>query len=1175
MKGYLKWQDIVKYVGGSAVSLTTVVFLILNLAGMEYSIPEDTICGPECFSPIQVNSTYWEICAEHAGDRDIIFKKTVYGRRLWLNLDKVDNVVTTNSSEIEVGLYVPTIKKYSTVNHDEYGYLRPIKDGDCFIKRQTKSRPQGSTFYIFGNKTDAFDTVKWSFNMDSVYSNEIDIDPKWVSVGSYEHVSIAGREYTPNCLTDCHLLVNVTFKNGDLNLKKNELTKTIKESKGKDFNILSSGVDYLVNQSYIESVIDYKDCVTSIKCNSSNCEDRTCDYVIKDICYYNTRCQDGFHHELKWKYVWRPVTNDFKIKKDKYVILDFWVKKKASLGESRIDIVPKIKDYSLTKMAWWSSDWDYKRPNTVVSNGTLTNFPYLLNGTGYLDTATLISDGKMDASCNSIRMVNGSEDSELSFEIANNTVTTYGCNQPKTEIWVRNNVSSGSNTQDYVYYNDTSASSGEDKTGVWDSNYLGVWHLAEGEVPRISLDSTSNNADLDVLTSDQANWDTCVFGKCIDLDGDDAIATGNGEVPIGANDETIEVWINTTNTGRLHFVDNQGTHRIMSHNTIGVGKIGCEFTGSSTALILSQSTINDGNWHYIVCVSNQTHADIYFDGVIENSSSHSAYTSNLADRPFRIGGEGYSTGNYFPIAQIDEVRYSNVARSAEYINQTYYQYSSTKFSTLGAEETEALPSNPANITVDLKSPADNNLNDSLTVEFGYTPLSYGDAIYNCSLYTNISSREDNTSAIVNNTVNTITETFPSNGNYSWNVKCYNSTHGVFASANRTINIFVSDSTPPLWNDTAGYLGSNSSEIEVGDGILLYGMGYDAIGLDWAWLSTNESGSWENKTTINKIEDDTEDASDGRLDGHGWGQLTNMSDENWDTYEKCIDNFNAWYDENYTLPSSSIISINITFKVDNPKDHDYTYIWNYDKSDWDLKNTTNADLYETVTISNIYTMNSSYIKSNEPFIWRYLTDGGVGVTKFYESMVVFEYEGINDMNDTAATWTWSNFTWSNSSLTANTTVAWKIYYNDTDGNENVTDVNTFTVYSEDFNLTYPSDTTEVYLNVSSCVGLGCYQTGYYTPENQSTSTPFYTLGNNGTVNIKLNATLNETLNSCLDIFLSINSTYEPSIDYNITYASNTTIATLNPKEEEELWEFIVLDNCTAGSTYNFDLNFTVG
>jgi hypothetical protein len=62
----------------------------------------------------------------------------------------------------------------------------------------------------------------------------------------------------------------------------------------------------------------------------------------------------------------------------------------------------------------------------------------------------------------------------------------------------------------------------------------------------------------------------------------------------------------------------------------------------------------------------------------------------------------------------------------------------------------------------------------------------------------------------------------------------------------------------------------------------------------------------------------------------------------------------------------------------------------------------------------------------------------------ESYVVpGEYNPL-DMNDAFNTWTWSNFTWQNSSVAEGTVVGWKIYYNDTSNNTNATDVAAFTI-----------------------------------------------------------------------------------------------------------------------------------
>lgn len=109
---------------------------------------------------------------------------------------------------------------------------------------------------------------------------------------------------------------------------------------------------------------------------------------------------------------------------------------------------------------------------------------------------------------------------------------------------------------------------------------------------------------------------------------------------------------------------------------------------------------------------------------------------------------------------------------------------------LGSEESYTPPVS-GSITVDLNNPPNDNVNTSLSIQFDYTPTFIGDEPYNCSLYTNETSWElkhTNSTSIVNSTVNSISEVFGDNGNYSWNIQCFNSTSFVFASSNRTLII---------------------------------------------------------------------------------------------------------------------------------------------------------------------------------------------------------------------------------------------------------------------------------------------------------------------------------------------------------------------------------------------------
>jgi hypothetical protein len=68
-------------------------------------------------------------------------------------------------------------------------------------------------------------------------------------------------------------------------------------------------------------------------------------------------------------------------------------------------------------------------------------------------------------------------------------------------------------------------------------------------------------------------------------------------------------------------------------------------------------------------------------------------------------------------------------------------------------------------------------------------------------------------------------------------------------------------------------------------------------------------------------------------------------------------------------------------------------------------------------------------------------------------------GPVNMYDVAHSWSWSNFTWSNPSVSSGTTIQWSIYYNDTDGNVNGTGIHSFTVKSPEYDYV-DLDTSDV-------------------------------------------------------------------------------------------------------------------
>jgi cytochrome c biogenesis protein CcdA len=67
----------------------------------------------------------------------------------------------------------------------------------------------------------------------------------------------------------------------------------------------------------------------------------------------------------------------------------------------------------------------------------------------------------------------------------------------------------------------------------------------------------------------------------------------------------------------------------------------------------------------------------------------------------------------------------------------------------------------------------------------------------------------------------------------------------------------------------------------------------------------------------------------------------------------------------------------------------------------------------------------------------------GIMQVSDISIVYNYNQHSAMNwHGSADWTWSNFTWRNASIPIGTLVAWRIYYNDTSGNEAATDIMAF-------------------------------------------------------------------------------------------------------------------------------------
>ncbi len=126
--------------------------------------------------------------------------------------------------------------------------------------------------------------------------------------------------------------------------------------------------------------------------------------------------------------------------------------------------------------AWWDADWQYRKQINIIENsGTdLANYQVKLT----IDTASLISAGKLNSDCSDIRFAD-QNDNLLSYWIES------GCNTASTTIWVKVPSLAASSTQSiYMYYGNSEASS--------ESNIADVMDAEVGSVVAGSAGATVN-----------------------------------------------------------------------------------------------------------------------------------------------------------------------------------------------------------------------------------------------------------------------------------------------------------------------------------------------------------------------------------------------------------------------------------------------------------------------------------------------------------------------------------------------------------------------------------------------------------------------------------------------------------------------------------------------------------
>lgn len=313
----------------------------------------------------------------------------------------------------------------------------------------------------------------------------------------------------------------------------------------------------------------------------------------------------------------------------------------------------------------------------------LTNFPVLLVFNENLDAFSY--SGFSSPNGYDLKFSTADAGTELHYEIETWSTST------NSYVWVQIPVLTNG-TYIWAYWGDSSfTAQPESQTNgaVWDSNYVGVWHLEElngvDQSGGTHDDSTANNNDGTQSYNDQTNG---IVSGGQAFDGvDDEIAVGDHN-SLDVSYITASAWIKTSTKDGIYrrIIDkrnNSGYALHMAGDSSGKAYASFDFNG-----VVSDSDISDGQWHQIVGTYDGTTEYLYIDGVRQSSTASWSGTIDTNGDPLTFGCNGStSDGNEEFVGSIDEVRISNLARGTNWVWASYMTVASNDiFTTYGEVE---------------------------------------------------------------------------------------------------------------------------------------------------------------------------------------------------------------------------------------------------------------------------------------------------------------------------------------------------------------------------------------------------------------------------------------------------------------------------------------------------------
>ena len=346
---------------------------------------------------------------------------------------------------------------------------------------------------------------------------------------------------------------------------------------------------------------------------------------------------------------------------------------------------------SAAHAGWYDASWSYRKRITIdhtqVSNTDQNDFPVLISRTD-ADWASAASGGK--ANGGDIVFTASDGTTQLSHEIE-----TYENGTGQLIAWIKVPLLSASaDTELYVYYGNAAAPDQWDVADTWDPNFHMVQHLHE--TAGTHYDATANDHD----GTPQGAFIQDATGKvdgADQFDGTDGYIVSQNDSSLTGNPSfTAEAWVYIPSGATLTNVyptilwwgsSSAYESVYFGLNDSDINRLYVGFFGGGMRMT---GTFTNDAWHHFAWVragggASNVGSTLYVDGEsvpLENQLGTG--TPNIQTSPYYVQRAG---GGTFFEGTIDEVRVSNVARSADWVKTCYTnQNDEPNFSSLEGQE---------------------------------------------------------------------------------------------------------------------------------------------------------------------------------------------------------------------------------------------------------------------------------------------------------------------------------------------------------------------------------------------------------------------------------------------------------------------------------------------------------